>query len=205
MAYPRSGWRLAAEHQAEARVFGSLAWQALTGLDYLTGSSDLDLLLHVRDDVDVQRLIAELAEIEAGAPMRLDGELVRADGAAANWREFHAGAAEILVKTTAEVTLVTRERFLWRACRHDRRSAAMAAVPRVRGLVNPDGRSIAADAERALLLELETWPKPGLVSHVDRGSHDDMDAAMFRVSAAAIEPYFRSLAEAGARGCGWGG
>ena len=27
-------------------------------------------------------LIAELAEIEAGAPMRLDGELVRGDGAA---------------------------------------------------------------------------------------------------------------------------
>jgi triphosphoribosyl-dephospho-CoA synthase len=67
-----------------------------------------------------------------------------------------------------------------------------------------DGRSIAIDAERALLLEVETWPKPGLVSHVDRGSHDDMDAAMFRASAAAIAPYFRTLTEVGAHGCGMG-
>ena len=59
-------------------------------------------------------------------------------------------------------------------------------------------------AARALLLELETWPKPGLVSHVDSGSHADMDAATFRASAAAIEPYLRALAEAGAEGCGMG-
>lgn len=103
---------LTVEHQVEARVFGSLAWRALTGLDYLSGSSDLDLLLHVRGDVDVQRLTAELAEIEAGAPMRLDGELVRGDGAAVNWREFHAGAGEVLVKTIAEATLATRDFFL---------------------------------------------------------------------------------------------
>jgi triphosphoribosyl-dephospho-CoA synthase len=53
-----------------------------------------------------------------------------------------------------------------------------------------------------LLQELETWPKPGLVSHVDRGSHDDMDADTFRASATALEPYFAALAEAGGRGAG---
>jgi triphosphoribosyl-dephospho-CoA synthase len=62
--------------------------------------------------------------------------------------------------------------------------------------------SIAARAIECLLLELETWPKPGLVSHIDTGSHDDMDANTFRLSAAAIEPYFEALAEAGASGCG---
>ena len=51
-----------------------------------------------------------------------------------------------------------------------------------------------------LLQELETWPKPGLVSHVDCGSHDDMDADTFRASATALEPYFAALAEAGGRG-----
>jgi triphosphoribosyl-dephospho-CoA synthase len=61
---------------------------------------------------------------------------------------------------------------------------------------------IAATATECLLLELETWPKPGLVSHVDRGSHHDMDADAFRASAATLGPYFRLLAEAGARGCG---
>jgi triphosphoribosyl-dephospho-CoA synthase len=53
-------------------------------------------------------------------------------------------------------------------------------------------------------MELETWPKPGLVSHVDNGSHDDMDAGTFRRSAAAIKPYFQDLADAAARGCGMG-
>ncbi|MBV8261584.1 MAG: triphosphoribosyl-dephospho-CoA synthase MdcB [Paraburkholderia sp.] len=57
---------------------------------------------------------------------------------------------------------------------------------------------IAARAERCLLREVETWPKPGLVSHVDAGSHDDMDAGMFRRSADAIRPFFAELADAGA-------
>ena len=65
-----------------------------------------------------------------------------------------------------------------------------------------DVAAIAASAVRCLLIELETWPKPGLVSHVDCGSHDDMDADTFRVSAAALEPYFRAVTEAGGHGCG---
>jgi phosphoribosyl-dephospho-CoA transferase len=93
-------------------VFGSLAWRALTGLDYLTGRSDLDLLLHVHRDTDLLRLAADLALIEALAPMRLDGEFVRGDGAAVNWREFHAGAREILVKTVGGVALLDTTQFL---------------------------------------------------------------------------------------------
>ncbi len=67
-----------------------------------------------------------------------------------------------------------------------------------------DAGAIAASAVECLLLELETWPKPGLVSHIDSGSHIDMDANTFRRSAAAIAPYFRELAEAGAHGCEMG-
>ncbi len=58
---------------------------------------------------------------------------------------------------------------------------------------------IAAAALQSLLLELETWPKPGLVSHIDAGSHTDMDAGTFRRSAAAIAPFFCAFAAAGAR------
>ncbi len=67
-----------------------------------------------------------------------------------------------------------------------------------------DGATIAAIAVRSLILELETWPKPGLVSHIDSGSHDDMDAAMFRASARAIQPYLAAMADAGAEGCSMG-
>lgn len=52
-------------------------------------------------------------------------------------------------------------------------------------------------AVAALLAELHTFPKPGLVSLVDAGSHTDMDAGTFRVSAEALQPFFRVLSEAG--------
>jgi triphosphoribosyl-dephospho-CoA synthase len=76
----------------------------------------------------------------------------------------------------------------------------LALAPAV-GTQLPD---VGAQAAECLLLELETWPKPGLVSHIDRGSHDDMDAGTFRTSAAVLEPYFQALTEAGARGVGLG-
>jgi phosphoribosyl-dephospho-CoA transferase len=96
---------LASRHGMQPRIFGSLAWRMLTGLEYLTEGSDLDLLLPVSRGSDLVRLTAELAAIEATAPMRLDGELVRDDGAGVNWRELHAGAGEVLLKTSGGVTL----------------------------------------------------------------------------------------------------
>jgi triphosphoribosyl-dephospho-CoA synthase len=55
-------------------------------------------------------------------------------------------------------------------------------------------------AKSALLAELNTWPKPGLVSYVDSGSHSDMDASTFEASAAAITPFYCHLTIAGASG-----
>jgi triphosphoribosyl-dephospho-CoA synthase len=57
---------------------------------------------------------------------------------------------------------------------------------------------VADAAKAALLEELETWPKPGLVSHVDSGSHTDMDASTLRASATAITPFYYQLTIAGA-------
>jgi len=58
---------------------------------------------------------------------------------------------------------------------------------------------VAALAEQSLQLEVHTWPKPGLVSHVDTGSHTDMDADTFLRSGSAIRPFFAELVEAGMR------
>ena len=77
-----------------------------------------------------------------------------------------------------------------------------AVLVRRRPARTTEAPKIAACAALCLLLEVETYPKPGLVSHVDAGSHADMDAATFRASAAAITPYLADLAEAGASGCG---
>lgn len=59
---------------------------------------------------------------------------------------------------------------------------------------------IADQAVLALLHELAARPKPGLVSHVDSGSHTDMDAAMLQASAGALRPFFAKLALAGQDG-----
>jgi phosphoribosyl-dephospho-CoA transferase len=118
-AAPREWWptldtidALASRQSVEVKIFGSLAWHALTGLNYLTDRSDLDLLLHVHRDTDLPHLAADVAAIEDTAPMRLDGEFVRDDGAAVNWREFRSGAQEILIKTVGGVALLDADLFL---------------------------------------------------------------------------------------------
>jgi phosphoribosyl-dephospho-CoA transferase len=103
---------LASRQGAQARIFGSLAWRALTGLDYLSAGSDLDFLLPLPRETDLARLTTSLAAIDAAAPMRLDGELVRDDGASANWRELHTGEREVLVKTAGAVALLDAKHFL---------------------------------------------------------------------------------------------
>ncbi|WP_027525924.1 triphosphoribosyl-dephospho-CoA synthase MdcB [Bradyrhizobium sp. Ec3.3] len=57
-------------------------------------------------------------------------------------------------------------------------------------------------ASLCLKLEVETYPKPGLVSHVDNGAHRDMDAALLCLSAETLMPFFGELAAAGAEGAG---
>jgi phosphoribosyl-dephospho-CoA transferase len=99
----------------EVRCFGSLAWARLTGLNFIASSSDLDLLLAPRNMGDATALSESLAAIERDAPMRLDGEILRPDGAAANWREVHGGAADLLVKSREAAALWTRARFLGEA------------------------------------------------------------------------------------------
>ena len=61
---------------------------------------------------------------------------------------------------------------------------------------------IAEQAYRALLHELAAWPKPGLVSYIDAGSHHDMDATILSRSAEALHPFFAELALAGSCGTG---
>ena len=55
-------------------------------------------------------------------------------------------------------------------------------------------------ATLALHDELSLAPKPGLVTLIDSGSHDDMDAHTFMRSLFSLRRYFAQIAEAGACG-----
>lgn len=61
-------------------------------------------------------------------------------------------------------------------------------------------QKIARIAVRSLYAELVLYPKPGLVSLRDNGSHTDMDAACFMRSLFSLRQYFRDIALAGAAG-----
>lgn len=50
-------------------------------------------------------------------------------------------------------------------------------------------------AAQALICELDTTPKPGLVDKNDSGAHRDMDYALMRRSIDSIRPYFISIAK----------
>jgi phosphoribosyl-dephospho-CoA transferase len=90
------GWRptiasllaLGARTGVEPAAFGSLLWQHLTGLAYLSPHSDLDVLWPVPADFDVLSLVFSIAEIQRDAPLRIDGEVIFPDGSAVNWREL---------------------------------------------------------------------------------------------------------------------
>ncbi|MBT9516319.1 MAG: triphosphoribosyl-dephospho-CoA synthase MdcB [Methyloversatilis discipulorum] len=73
-------------------------------------------------------------------------------------------------------------------------TAARAAV---------DCERIGRLAVRSLYREVALAPKPGLVSPVDNGSHDDMDMSTFFRSLFALRHYFRDIARAGADGAGF--
>lgn len=61
-------------------------------------------------------------------------------------------------------------------------------------------RTLARLAVRSLHQELVLYPKPGLVSLVDNGSHADMTAATFLRSLFSLRHYFARIAQAGLEG-----
>jgi phosphoribosyl-dephospho-CoA transferase len=94
-------------HGIDVRVYGSLAWQFVTGLDYVRPTSDLDLLLASNDWDSVARLSYRLQPLN-GLP-RLDGEVTLADGSGVAWREIANNAERLLVKTPTDAMLLTRD------------------------------------------------------------------------------------------------
>jgi triphosphoribosyl-dephospho-CoA synthase len=81
---------------------------------------------------------------------------------------------------------------------------ATPAVPHQAHAVHrhaPSQRTLCAEtarlAVRCLYAELTLYPKPGLVSLVDNGSHEDMDATTFMRSMFALRHYYAHICRAG--------
>jgi phosphoribosyl-dephospho-CoA transferase len=96
----------------EFHVYGSYAWQHLTGECYVTRSSDIDLLWRPRHRDQLMSGIMLCSSWERQSGLSLDGEIVWPDGAAVAWREMAAGKDCVLVKCLASVSLQSREALL---------------------------------------------------------------------------------------------
>ena len=87
-------------------------------------------------------------------------------------------------------------------CSRSRAHSVQALQEKTRQLLkdaleDAEGKRIAVLAQKALLYEVCTTPKPGLVDCRNSGSHRDMDIFTFMASTAALGPYFESCARIG--------
>ncbi|MDE2622965.1 MAG: triphosphoribosyl-dephospho-CoA synthase MdcB [Betaproteobacteria bacterium] len=167
---------LAAEQGLDIRVYGSLALQYFSPWPCVRPDSDLDLLLELDQVRPPQPLLEALQALQADCPApRIDGEVRRGEWAVP-WRELaRAGGRSGWLLAKSDTAVALRREPGWPA------RVARAAV-------------------RALYQELMLAPKPGLVSPVDNGAHEDMTPATFVRSLFALRRYFARIAEAGAAG-----
>ncbi len=68
------------------QVYGSLAMQSLTGLHYLTASSDIDILFSPASLAQLEKSLRLLADFNHDLP--LDGEVIFPDMQAVAWKEL---------------------------------------------------------------------------------------------------------------------
>lgn len=86
-------------------VYGSLAWQAISGERCVRPRSDLDLLWSANTLDEVDRVLRLLTEWESVSDLRADGELLLPDGGAIAWRELKRSPNRVLVKHQDRVSL----------------------------------------------------------------------------------------------------
>lgn len=95
-----------------------------------------------------------------------------------------------------------------RACARSRAHSAQELYEKAHEIIRTHFREqyicrVGELAQRALLYEAITTPKPGLVDCGNSGSHSDMDLFSFMASAAALRPYLEDCVNLGFKHAGW--
>lgn len=98
-------------------VFGSVAWEKITGTSYRTDKSDLDLLCDVATMEDLRFVTNAFVEAERALPFCIDGELRFPNDDCVNWLEGlsaldHPDGMEVLVKGESGVYMGTMNSLL---------------------------------------------------------------------------------------------
>lgn len=97
-------------------VYGSLAWEVISGESYRHEASDVDVICDVASLEQTRAALAALAKTAARLPCGLDGEIRFPDGRAVAWKELAMAWSErnsqVLIKGPEEVGMVTLSALL---------------------------------------------------------------------------------------------
>lgn len=130
LASAPSGWQpplrdlvdAARRRGIEFRVYGSVAWQHLSGEPYVTPLSDVDLLWATGDAALLANVLSLLDAWQKNTGLRADGEFLLPDGSAVAWKELAVRPRKLLVKRAAGVEMRQADEvhaLLAEAARHD--------------------------------------------------------------------------------------
>ena len=138
----------------------------------------------------VKRLTADIEEATPEGRL-FDMDVLRPDGAKVERQEVGLPSRRCLI-CGQEAYACARSRAHTVA---ELREKTMALL---RDAIRRDKRqTVARLACQALLYEVLTTPKPGLVDRLNQGSHRDMDVFTFATSVSALQPYFADCADIG--------
>ena len=131
--------------------------------------------------------------VEDASPLgRLfDMDVLRPDGKKVDREELHLEGRKCLI-CGGPAKVCSSRRVHTVAELQDRTTAILTE-----SMDTLDAATAARQAVRALLYEVTTTPKPGLVDRRNSGSHTDMDSFTFMSSAASLYPYFEAPGQGG--------
>lgn len=92
------------------RLYGSYAWQAVTGEPYATPQSDIDLLFNPANRYQLDAMLGVLGDFRPGA--RLDGEAIFPGGWGVSWRELVGEPQTVLARRRTGAALMCRQDLL---------------------------------------------------------------------------------------------
>jgi len=108
--------RAVAGHALQVGVYGSTAWECISGLRYRHEGSDVDVVCDVASSAGLSACLAAFHEAARDSLSRLDGEIRCTGGRAVAWRELAeacAGTASlVLAKGERDVALLSLHRIL---------------------------------------------------------------------------------------------
>ncbi len=154
-------------------------------LDEATGSEAFWLL---QEDATQVKTLLEKAEDAFPAARLFDFDVLRKDGV-----KLSRGESRRCLVCGGPVAVCARNRA------HGLDAVKAATNSLLRGFC---ADTLAKTAKKALLDELYTTPKPGLVDRMSNGAHKDMDIPLFEKSADSLVSYFHDAVLLGMDGCG---